>query len=269
MTDATFQLQRCTRPRGRRATRAASPARGPISAAADAAIARGELAPLLEYNAALWTDDLDHYAARLACAARAVPRARWPRGRPDAAAASASHAFSLLVHVPDSLVVLELMGPGLANARAPRPRRSSRSRRRRAADRAGRGARGGRRVLQPRVVQARAHRRQGELRDAARGREPALLRARARRARDRALGARDEPRVRGRRSDAVVEVVYVDASDEADAAAAAPSADAAAPPAAASAGGAGGAAFGVAELEAALTAAHRRGRRPRRAASTS
>ena len=109
MTDSTFQLhavQGTARPDGGMSVNATEQA---FSKAVDGAMAAGEFTPLMDFNVGLYTEDLDYYVERLTCGGVSFLPIQW-------ADVDGGDAYSLLVHVPNSLIVLELMGTSLTKA---------------------------------------------------------------------------------------------------------------------------------------------------------
>uniref|UniRef100_A0A7S3NKB2 Uncharacterized protein n=1 Tax=Aureoumbra lagunensis TaxID=44058 RepID=A0A7S3NKB2_9STRA len=72
------------------------------------------LAPLAEHLVALYTEDLNYYARALTKVNTPFSVLEWDGATRDASLQTSSAKFhSLVVHIPDSLVVLELVGPAM------------------------------------------------------------------------------------------------------------------------------------------------------------
>ena len=104
-TDSAFQIHAVSAPRRPDGGFAVADAEAVFAAAAQAALAAPGGSPpaaVLEAHAALYADDLDAFVDRFRCGAVAFRSVESPGG------ARGGKTYSLFVHVPDSLVVLEI-----------------------------------------------------------------------------------------------------------------------------------------------------------------
>mmetsp|Transcript_11874 Transcript_11874/g.17781 ORF Transcript_11874/g.17781 Transcript_11874/m.17781 type:complete len:500 (+) Transcript_11874:61-1560(+) len=105
MSDSAFQLHAVSATRRPDGGVAVKDIEVQFSQAASASIRTGSWpAPSLEFNAALYTEDLDYYAKRFACGDFEILLVTWPLALNDTI-----KAYSLFVHLPNSLIVIELV----------------------------------------------------------------------------------------------------------------------------------------------------------------
>lgn len=112
-TDSTFQLHTVSAPVRSDGGLSLPATEAAFSSVVDKAIKAGEFTPLLDYNVGFYTEDLDFYAERFRCGGVKFLTLEWA-----SAADSSTTYFSLLVHVPGSLAVIELMGETLTTLTA-------------------------------------------------------------------------------------------------------------------------------------------------------
>ncbi|KAJ8602982.1 hypothetical protein CTAYLR_001491 [Chrysophaeum taylorii] len=101
MSDAAFQLHAVSAPLRPDGGVSVAAFEAAFSQAAQAAIAEGIQAAALDYNVALYADDLSYFASRLDCGGVRYLSASWPL--------DGGLAYSLIIPVPNSLVVVELV----------------------------------------------------------------------------------------------------------------------------------------------------------------